>query len=375
LKKRELTFNRKVNNLNALLYFIKLVYWAGISNGFRIGFGLIKMHWRYFLIGRGRGLHKLLLLSTPMKVHIDPASACNFKCFFCPQSDPKALKEAGFPTTSMTLDLFTSLIDGLNEFPGRIDELVLGNYGEPLLNNQLSEMILYAKASPKIREVSLITNASLLKGDRLEKIASSGLDKIRISIEALSDEGYRETTGTKQRFTEIVENLQNFKKAILKNDKKTFIYTKIVDTGLSVSEKKRFFKTFAPISNAVSIENLMGVTKKAKEIIGLGEKGMTGVSLAKQRRVCPSPFYSLSIHSNGDVGVCCADWHHKTNIGSIKNKSLKSIWDSNELRSFRFAQLTKSWREIPACSGCEMIHHYPQYEDLDSMAVKILGKL
>ena len=275
--------------MSAIRQALKLASRAGAPRAAKVMFGLARMHWRYFVFGRGRGLAKLLPLAAPLKVHVDPASGCNFKCFFCPQADPDALRQAGVEFRSMTLPLFRKLIDDLGAFPQRVDELVLGNYGEPLLNKNLPEMIRYAKASGHVREVSVITNASLLDGERADLLAAAGPEKNRISIEALSDASYLETTGVPQRFTEIVENIKRFKDAVRRNRGNTFIYAKIIDIGLSESEQRAFFQTFAPLADAVAIENLMGITPKSKEIVGAQPKGMTGVSLSAERRVCPSP--------------------------------------------------------------------------------------
>ncbi len=356
--------------MSAISHLVSLARLAG-DNAPKVVYGLVRMHWRYFLFGRGRGLDKLLPLDTPLKVHVDPASGCNFKCFFCPQSEPEALAAAGVKAGVMKLPLFKKLVDDLKELPGKVDELVLGNYGEPLLNKNLPEMIRYAVDSNCAREVSIITNASLLTPDRAEAIAAAGLHKIRISIEALSDQAYEATVDVPVRFGDIVENVRNFQDAVRRHGGKTFIYAKIIDIGFSPEDKKKFFDIFAPITDAVSIENLMPVNEKSIQFIGTQPKGMTGVSLSKGRAVCPSPFYSLSVHMDGDVGVCCADWHHKTSVGSIADRSLKDIWNGPELAEFRLQQLTRSWRNIAACQGCEIVHHYPVYEDLDAHREKL----
>lgn len=347
--------------MSAAAQLLKLATTAGPTRAAKVVTGLLRMHGRYFLFGRGRGLAKMLPLSTPMKIHVDPASGCNFRCFFCPQTDPGALRAAGVKAGVMKLPLLQKLVDDLAVFPQMVDELVFGNYGEPLLNKHIDEMVAYAVQSGRVREVSLITNAALLTKERANKIAAAGLQKVRISVEALSDEGYLATTKVKVAFADIVENIRYLHSL----RKRPFIYVKIIDTGLSPEEKRKFFQTFTPISDAISIENLMPVTEEAAEIVGDNAKGMTGVSLSTGRAVCPSPFYSLSVHMDGDVGVCCSDWHHKTSVGSLQSQSLGEIWTGEPLRQFRADQLAKSWRNMDACAGCEMVNHYPVYEDLD----------
>ncbi len=360
--------------MSAVKRLIDVAIFSGYRNSAKVVIGLVRMHWRYFFLGRGRGLIKLIPMEVPMKIHVDPASGCNFRCFFCPQSNPQQLRENGFPTKSMPLSLFRKLVDDMGQLNGKVDELVLGNYGEPLINKNLAEMVRYAKASRKIREVSVITNASLLDGRVIDGLARSGLDKIRISIESLSDAGYLKTTGIAQSFEKIVSNIRKFKAALKSNGQKTFIYIKIIDANLTSDEKNRFFSIFLPLADAVSIENLMGITDKSIEMVEMDPKGMTGVGLSKGRKVCPSPFYSLSIHSNGEVGVCCSDWSHKTIVGSIETERIGDIWKGEQLQKFREDQLNKSWRGMAACAGCEMVHHYPKYEDLDNFIDQIKQK-
>ena len=171
----------------------------------------------------------------------------------------------------------------------------------------------------------------------------------------------------KQSLSEIISNIKAFKAAVKLNKSNTFIYAKILDTGLSITERRDFFKVFTNITDSCSIENLMGLTPKASKMFNeqKNPKGVTGTSFVSERKVCPSPFYSLSVHANGDVGVGCSDWYHKTKVGSIKDQSLKQIWNSKELKAFRLEQLIKSWKEVDGCKGCEAVGHYPKQEDLD----------
>jgi len=332
------------------------------------------MHWRYFIFGPGKGLHKMLPMATPYKVHIDPASGCNFKCFFCPQSAPEKLKEAGVVAGVMKFDLFTRLVDGFSEFESKIDQLVFGNYGEPTLNKNLPEMVAYAVKSKTIREVSVISNAELLVPELSKRLVDAGLQKIRISIEALSDEKYLENTDVRVSFDKIVNNIKYLYHWSKLANNQTFVYVKILDIGLSSAEKQLFFDIFSPISHGISIENLMPVTEKAIQFIGEKPKGMTGTELAIGRFVCPAPFYTLSVHVNGDVGVCCSDWYHQATVGSIKNESIKSIWNGKQFNEFRRRQLKESWKKIDACVGCTSAEHYPVQEDLDLHRAELLSR-
>ena len=45
-----------------------------------------------------------------------------------------------------------------------------------------------------------------------------------------------------------------------------------------------------------------------------------------KKKTCPFPFYTLAIHSNLKVSVCCVDWNKKTVVGDPKINTLKEIW-------------------------------------------------
>lgn len=362
------------NLLSSLISFNQIAVSSSLKYLPKIYLGIIRMHWHYYIFGRGRGLNKFLPLDRPLKVHVDPASGCNFKCFFCPQSEPESLKISGVPSGVMKIDLFKKLIDDFYLVNYKISELVLGNYGEPLINKNISEMVAYAKNSSLFREISIITNIDLMTPELAEKLVLAGLDKIRISIEALSTQKYKETTGVDVDFDNIVRKVSYIYEASVRNNNKTFVYVKILDIDLKPADKRKFFEIFTPISHSISIENLMPVTEKAVTFIKNNQKGMTGTPLARGRKVCPAPFYTLSVHVNGDVGVCCSDWYHKATVGSIKTNSIIDIWNGHLFSKFRVDQLKNSWYNLEACEGCTTADHYPVFEDLDSFKDDLLKK-
>ncbi len=55
----------------------------------------------------------------------------------------------------------------------------------------------------------LATNASLLDKEMGSQLAECGLDYVKISLEALSDEGYRKICGANIKYNDIVDNISN----------------------------------------------------------------------------------------------------------------------------------------------------------------------
>ena len=139
-------------------------------------------------------LRDVLPLATPLFILIDVAIACNFRCSFCPTGDDALLKSVGRPNGLMELPLFRKIIDDASEFNPRLQRVLLYKDGEPFLNKDLGEMIAYAKRKNVASSIETTSNGSLIDRQRAIEIIEAGLDSIRISIEHVTDEGYKEVT-------------------------------------------------------------------------------------------------------------------------------------------------------------------------------------
>ena len=93
----------------------------------------------------------------PVLLQIEPTNMCNLGCPLCPVSQKMLRRES----RHMRLDEFKKIID---EVQDHVLLLVLWNWGEPLMNPELPQMIRYA-ADRGIRTVTS-TNAHFLRNDR-----------------------------------------------------------------------------------------------------------------------------------------------------------------------------------------------------------------
>lgn len=154
------------------------------------------------------------------------------------------------------------------------------------------------------------------------------------------------------------------------------IHCKILDTGLSEAEKQRFFNDFGPISDSLKIDALMGWTDNAGVDWTLGHEistGMDGVSPHNENfQVCPSPFKTLAINSNGDASVCCVDWSHETSVGNALETPIAEIWNGAVLCEFRLKHLRNARNEIDACRNCQYIKGTSTDSVLDDHAAELV---
>ena len=321
-------------------------------------------------------LETVIPLRTPFMVFIDPSSACNFKCKFCPcggfnrnlWSDNKA-------PSIMTYELYRKLIDDMAEFPDKVKTLRLYKEGEPLLNKRLPDMIRYAKRSGNIERVDFTTNGSMLSRDLGLAIADAGVDRINISVEALDDDGYYAVSGVKIQLTEFINNLRFF----YENKNDCHVFVKISDFGLGSHTEQEFYDMFGEVCDEIAVEHVTNVwpgfavdekLKRTEEfdIYGSAMEDRT------EAQVCPYLFYSLCINSDGTVSSCLMDWNHIQIIADAKTQSLSEIWNGAALNEMRIEHLKHNRKKYPACGCCGQMK-YAVLDNIDAYSEEILQKI
>lgn len=314
----------------------------------------------------------LLPLDTPLSLLIDPTNLCNFQCKFCPTGDKKLLKSVNRPSGMMDYKLFCKIIDDASGFNKKIRRINVYKDGEPFLNKEVCEMIHYAKIKGVAESIETTTNAALIDEEIAFNIVNSGLDAIRISVEHVNDEGYKNITQTFSDYEKIKKNVGFLFKEKEKRNSDLKVNVKIIDVNLSKEEKQKFFDDFSPISDYVHIDTLMGWSNADKKDFTLGKEVDTGMNsetpLKADRIICPEPFKTLSINFNGEVSICCVDWAMSTVIGNVKEENLVDIWNGAKLKEFRKIQVSGKRKDLKPCSNCQYIQGLNVLSDLDDYA-------
>ncbi|MDD3237057.1 MAG: radical SAM/SPASM domain-containing protein [Candidatus Gastranaerophilales bacterium] len=292
-------------------------------------------------------LHTLLPLNTPLTVYIDPSTICNFSCAFC-YNNTEFKKQVD--AKIMSWELFTKIVEDLKEFEQKIKMIHMYGYGEPLINKNFPKMVKAIKDANVAEKVGMTTNASLLTHEISDRIIASGLDKIEISIYGMSNEKYMEFSHQNVHFDKIVENI----KYLFDNRKNCHIHVKINGDYFTQEEKELFKNIFENSCDSMHIDNAANIWPgiDLNDKIKTETSSVYGKNDTKIAKICPDVFYKLMINSNGNVGVCCVDYLQKVYMGNVKDKSLKEIWNSNELRELRLAHLNENLKQYPICSIC-----------------------
>jgi radical SAM protein with 4Fe4S-binding SPASM domain len=318
-------------------------------------------------------LQDVIPLETPFLLYVDPSSACNFRCQFCPTGHHHLVKRSGYRRTIMDIALFRKLIADLGAFGHPIKVLRMNKVGEPMLNENLPKMIALAKKSGCIETIDLTTNGSLFTEDSLSRLVKAGVDRVNISMEGLSRAQYRQYARVDMDYDRLVHHIQ----WLFANKGDCEITIKIPGNYLSDSEKKKFLDTFGDYCDRIFIEDIAPIWPSFELDLHTNikintEKGQYKQQL-EQKDICTFIFYAMAINADGTVSACCPDWEQKLIIGDLRKTPLKRIWGSQRLQTLRITHLEGRRCENAVCRNCGHLA-YAQIDNIDQYAQTLRRK-
>lgn len=290
-------------------------------------------------------LHEVLPLKEPLSLHINPSWFCNFKCNYCYHDlTDLELEQKQFKKQYMNYSMYCSIIDTIYTAGWHLKALIFAGLGEPLLHKNIADMVAYAKEKKIADRVEIVTNGSLLTTSLSNALISAGLDRLRISIQGISDQEYQQMCGVKIDFEKFIQQLSYF----YEHKTSTEVYAKIIDTALKESDdREKFEHIFCKVADVISIEYAIPVVNE----IDLGVlSGKCKMGHCKKSNICSMPFYMLVIHPNGNVMGCCL-LDTPIVLGNVKQQSIVDIWLSGIRKQF-LIKLLDGADKIPVCSSC-----------------------
>ncbi len=310
-------------------------------------------------------LQNVIPVQTPFLVYLDPSSACNFRCLFCPSGHKELIDNSGYSRSIMSLDLFEKVIRDFGEFERPIKVLRLNKIGEPFLNKHLSEMIACAKAGGTVEYVDLATNGSLFSCENLNRLFEAGLDRLNISVEGVNREQYRKYAGIGFDFDLFVENVQ----WLYAHRGRCEVTIKIPGNYLTDAQKKEFLDTFGEYCDRIFIEDIAPIWPffdiEAHSDIRIAQTDGQYKQPLQPKDTCTYIFYSAVVNTDGSVSACCPDWEQKLIIGDVRVESFKNIWHSSKMNALRHQHLEGKRYDNKICSQCGHIN-YCQVDNIDS---------
>lgn len=135
----------------------------------------------------------------PWHVNVETVYGCNSSCNMC-IVNKKIKRKKGV----MEEKLYRKIVDAVSEFRNEIKKFDFIGLGEPLLDPNVAERILYAKKKG-INGVAIATNADLLTRDKAAAILEAGVDTVIFSIDGINAETH-EAIRRGTVFKRVVDN-------------------------------------------------------------------------------------------------------------------------------------------------------------------------
>ncbi|MEW5895030.1 MAG: radical SAM protein [Candidatus Omnitrophota bacterium] len=278
-----------------------------------------------------------------MNLMIELTNRCTLRCPTCFSHQDNRKK------FNMSFQGFKKIIDENRDL---INSLSLYNYGEPLLNENLPDMIAYAKQMG-ICYVKIATNGMDLTVSKSKEIIESGLDYLSISLDGATKETY-EKFRIGGRFETVVSHTLNLVK--LRDAFKSSL--KIEIQFIIMRHNEHEIQEIEKLARALKVDYLRLKTvliKKDKWKELLPSDQYSRYPAKEESRRCSKPLNELVINCDGTVIPCCyivGDDIGKFGMGNVFNQPLKEILRSEEYRSFIETCGTDKTR-ISCCKNCE----------------------
>jgi MoaA/NifB/PqqE/SkfB family radical SAM enzyme len=136
--------------------------------------------------------------ANPVCLYLETTNRCNLLCTTCPRTYDTLEPEA-----DMSWELFRRIVDQLPD----VARVVLHGVGEPMLVKELPRMIRYLKARGAY--VLFNTNGTMLTARRGRELCETGLDELRVSLDAADARTFLMVRG-RDHFHRIVRNVRSF---------------------------------------------------------------------------------------------------------------------------------------------------------------------
>jgi len=288
----------------------------------------------------------------PFSLSIEPTTACNLGCPEC----PSGLKQFTRPTGKLNLELHQVMIEQLKKSVFYI------NYyfqGEPFLHPNFLDLITEAKRNKIYTSTS--TNAHFIDEKKAEEIVHSGLDRLIISIDGLTQETY-ENYRVHGTLSKVIEGTNHLLAAKRKLNSTT---PHLIFQFLAVKPNEHEIPEVFKLGKEMNIDE---VRIKSAQLYDYenGNPLMPESEKYSRYKIQSDGTYKLKYKTgnhcwrmwsssvftwDGKVVPCCFDKDAKHVLGTLENNSFEKIWNDKQYVAFRQAVLTGR-NQIDICKNC-----------------------
>ncbi len=288
----------------------------------------------------------------PLAISIEPTTACNLGCPEC----PSGLRAFSRPTGSIKKEFYQQVIDQLHK-----ETFYLNFYfqGEPYINKNFLDMVEYA--SKKNIYTATSTNAHFLDDKTAKRTIESGLDRLIISIDGVTQEVYENyrRNGSLEKVLEGAKNIIHWKRELKsKTPHVIFQFLVVGPNEHQIEDVKKLGRDMGADEVRLKTAQIYDY-KHGNPLIPSIDKYSRykempdGTYCIKNKLAnhCWKLWHSCVITWDGRVIPCCFDKDAKYTLGKLADKSFREIWQDKPYYNFR-QQILKGREHIDICKNC-----------------------
>jgi MoaA/NifB/PqqE/SkfB family radical SAM enzyme len=291
----------------------------------------------------------LQVRSLPYIVNIDSVNACNLACPFCATGTRQLdRRKALFPT-----DKAKRLIDKVapHTLLARFH-----NWGEPLLNKDVFELIRYASEAGI--HTSISSNLSIEVENLAEKIIDSGLDNLHVSIDGLSQktlEIYRRNAD----YELVLKNIRDIVRLKRERNSKT---PRIELAFLVFRQNEHELELLDEMKQTLGVDAFTASNAFIYHSSFVPENTKYPPSQHIWSDNCHYLYSELMVEADGRISPCCTNTSEKFDVGHVDTlDDLSVFWNQPVFQAMRARSsgqvyVDQSGNSIPTlCDHCEYI--------------------
>jgi radical SAM protein with 4Fe4S-binding SPASM domain len=273
----------------------------------------------------------------PVDVIVEVTRYCNLRCIMCPYPHLKR------PKGEMKVETFKTICDEIAaESPST--RVWLAIMGEPLLiKDRLIEMIKYAK-KVGIHEINLNTNAVFMTEEMSKKLIESGVDKILVSIDGMTEATYNKIR-VGGDFNTVIKNVAMLLKLKKMNADKPEVIAQFIVMEENETEANAFREFWLERGAVVKVRPKLGWGNAVQSTV------LDKVSDETERFACSWLTRTVSIHWDGSFAQCDADHEGTYSPGHLEKQTIKQLWKTEIAR-----RREKHWKndfDFEPCKNCK----------------------
>ena len=269
------------------------------------------------------------------------------------------------PANHMDERIYQRLLESLHSAGTvRIFALMLQN--EPLLDPMLVQRVCQAREIlGDAVHTAIVTNGSLMTPQYIDDLLDAGIDSIEISVDAFREETYRDIRpGLK--FSKVMENIRT----LLHRNSGARVVVRFLRQRENAGEEKQFKRYwesngaqvfFLPMVNRVGmLKGFEQMNNPSHNILGRCKKDVWNLFLRTAARSahatpCLLPFTWLNVLWDGRAILCCHDWGPLDIIGNFTSQSLREVWNSDAINSYRQLLWNNNIDKSLVCKDCSIV--------------------